>query len=117
MAVGRERMARAVEIRNHVLPLIRARGELQRMPFGTQCITKTRWLCRPSGETVSESTLRQADADELLRFSLRTPFSNWLTERDRPGSRYAAARARNAAKPVLGYGLDVWHGNKVMSLQ
>jgi hypothetical protein len=50
-------------------------------------------------------------------FSLRTPFSSGLTGRDHPAPRYAAALARQAAKPVLGYGLDVWRGNKVLSLQ
>jgi hypothetical protein len=38
MAAGKAWTARAVEIRDHVLPLIRQHGELQREPFGTQFI-------------------------------------------------------------------------------
>ena len=115
MAAGKAWTARAVEIRDHVLPLIRQHGELQREPFGTQFITKTRWACRPSGETVPIKRAER-EADAVLLFSLRTPFSNWLTGRDQPAPSQAAALARNAANPVFGYGLDVWFGHKVMTL-
>ena len=115
MAAGKAWTARAVEIRDHVLPLIRQHGELQREPFGTQFITKTRWACKPSGETVPVKHAKR-EADAVLLFSLRTPFSNWLTGRDEPAP--AAALTRNAANPVFGYSLDVWFvGHRVMSLQ
>jgi hypothetical protein len=117
MAAGKAWTARAVEIRDHVLPLIRQHGELQREPFGTQFITKTRWACRSSGETVPVKHAK-SEADAALLFSSRTPSSNWLAGRDQPAPSHAAALARNAAKPVFGYGLDVWFvGHKVMSLQ
>ena len=82
-------------IRDHLLPLIRQRGSLQLV--GTVRIIT--WEAEP------------------FRFALRTPFSG-LAKEEGPAPSYQHALARQQAKPVLPYGLDVWHGGrKVMSLQ
>ena len=119
MALGKLRIARAIAIRDHVLPLIREHGTLDRHPFGKSYITTTRWFCTLSGETLPE---RAARTDQgLLIFSLRTPFSNWDAVRS-PVPSYAQALAKQQAtrgRPVLGYGLDIWRSgsNKVLSIE
>ena len=49
-------------------------------------------------------------------FALRSPFTAWGIKASPPGS-YSAALAKQRANPVLPWGLDVWHGRKVLSLQ
>ena len=39
------RAAQAAALRNHVLPLIAARGTLVRTPQGAECISRTTWIC------------------------------------------------------------------------
>ncbi len=48
-------------------------------------------------------------------FALRSPFTAWGIKASPPGS-YSAALAKQRANPVLPWGLDVWHGRKVLSL-
>lgn len=101
------RRARAIEVRDHVLPLISERGALVRQPMGERgFITTARWSCALSGETLPEHA-----KDRAFLFILVTPFggANALT----PAS-YAHALAKQRfqiERPDLGYCLDVfWQG-------
>jgi hypothetical protein len=100
MAVGRERTARAIAIRDHVLPLMQLHGAPQRIQAGELSMVVTRW-----------------EQDELS-FLLRTPFTRLPTEVvGRTGS-YNKALLIQKAPPMLPYGLDIWHNRKkTMSLQ
>jgi hypothetical protein len=83
---------RALAIRDHVLPLIRDRGSLQRLNH----VSIVTWGAR------------------ALRFALRTPSSSWPTEGPAPSYQQAPARQQASALP---YALEVWFaGRKVMSL-
>jgi hypothetical protein len=68
------RLVRAIAIRNHLLPLIRERGEMQRRPFGASFISAIKWACRPAGETVPWDT--QRTECDLFLFSLRIPMKS-----------------------------------------
>lgn len=85
---------RALAIRDHLLPLIRARGRLQNQSgpvrlivFETDDWTVNHW----------------------------TPFSDLSPgEASSPGYRHALERQRTGAD--LPYGLEVWRGSKVLSI-
>ena len=78
-----DRAAQALAIRDYLLPLIRARGAVQRI-----------------GRTGLRMVVWQAAPFTAL---LRSPFT--------PSS------PDPAPQPVLPWGLDVWHGRKVLSLR
>lgn len=85
---------RALAIRDHLLPLIRDRGaiENQRGPVRVISLRMEPWA-----------------------FSHWTPFNDLSPdEASSPGYRHAIERQR--ARPDLPYGLDVWHGDKVLSV-
>src|SRR3954463_5447115 len=48
--------------------------------------------------------------------NLRSPFTPWPAEAP-PAAASEQALSRQRAKPDLSWGLDVWHGRKVLSLQ
>ena len=91
-----DRTARALAIRDHLLPLIRVRGAME--GIGGSGVRTTMW-----------------EAGRFA-FALRSPFTAWGIKASPPGS-YSAAQAKRRADPVLPWGLDVWHGRKVLSLQ
>jgi hypothetical protein len=85
---------RALAIRDHLLPLIRERGmlELQRGPVRIVALQMDRWA-----------------------FNHWTPFNELPPEEaSSPGYRHAVQLQH--AKPDLPYGLEVWHGTKVLSV-
>ena len=85
---------RALAIRDHLLPLVRERGTLQTQ---RDCV---RLICLRMDPWV---------------FDHWTPFNELSPEEaSSPGYRHALARQR--ATPDLPYGLDVWHGAKVLSV-
>ena len=90
-----DRAAQALAIRDYLLPLIRARGAVQRI-----------------GRTGLRMVVWQAAPFTAL---LRSPFT--ASSPDPAPQSHAAALAMQRAKPVLPWGLDVWHGRKVLSLQ
>ena len=84
---------RALAIRDHVLPLIRDRGSLQRL----NDVSIVTWGAR------------------ALRFALRTPSSSWPNERTAPPYQQTLTGQQASTLP---YALDVWFaGRKVMSLE
>ncbi len=89
-----DRTARALAIRDHLLPLIRAHGAMREISKGG-----LRMVAWKAGR---------------FAFALRSPFTSWP---DVAPDSYAAALAEQRAGPVLPWGLDVWHGCKVLSLQ
>jgi len=100
MVAGRARTARAVEIRDHMLPLLRARGSLVRLTI------------------VSNPKIRPAFVEWQVgeyMFSLRTPFTN--VPKIRPARTYEEALLWKRARPLMPWGLDVWKQWKRMSLQ
>lgn len=100
VAAGRQRTMRAIQIRDHVLPLVRERGMFERLQGSRASICMIHWRIG------------------ALKFMLRTPFSGWPTRwQSHQSLSYRAAILVQRARPVLGYGLDVWQGRKVMSLQ
>ncbi|MBV8399337.1 MAG: hypothetical protein JOZ17_11450 [Acetobacteraceae bacterium] len=85
---------RALVIRDHVLPLVRARGklEVQRGPVRVIRLRMHPWA-----------------------FIHWTPFSELSSdEASSPG--YRRALEHQHTRPDLPYGLDVWHGTKVLSV-
>jgi hypothetical protein len=85
---------RALAIRDHLLPLIRQRGTLQVQRDVMRLIT--------------------LELDPWL-FNHWTPFNDLAPEQAAsPGYRRALEEQRN--RPELPYGLEVWHGDKVLSL-
>jgi hypothetical protein len=85
---------RALAIRDHLLPLIRARGRLQnqREPVRLIVLEMGEW-------TVNHWT----------------PFSDLSPgEASSPGYRHAIERQHT--RPDLPYGLEVWRGSKVLSI-
>jgi hypothetical protein len=86
--------ARALEIRDHIVPLLRGRGTLD----------------------VQRDTVRLVELSVgswLLRHW--TPFNELHAgEASSPGYRHAIERQRN--RPALPYGLDVWQGRKLLHL-
>jgi hypothetical protein len=87
---------RAVAIRDHLLPLIRERGAAQEIsgPTGDMAVWK-----------VGNFT-----------FALHSPFNPWRVETP-PAAAYSQALARQRSKTAPAWGLDVWHGGKVLSLR
>ena len=85
--------ARALAIRDCILPLVRAQGMLEDLDAknGTLRLTV---LARPP-----------------WRFTHWTPF-NALAPTDAASPSYRHALARQHTKPDLPYGLDVWHDGK-----
>jgi hypothetical protein len=107
------RTARTIELRDHVMPLIQARGTLLRTPHGREFISRTKWICTLAGETQPiGADRRMADGEPLLMFDLRTPFSNWFTG----APKYAVAVARQKGS-LMSYGLDIWRLDKVLNLE
>ena len=90
------RTARALAIRDHLLPLIRVQGAMEEI--GGSGLRMVMWKAG------------------RFAFALRSPFTAWGIKASPPGS-YSAALAKQRANPVLPWGLDVWHGCKVLSLQ
>jgi hypothetical protein len=88
-----EEQRAAALIRDHVVPLIQARGHAQ--PVG------------PSLEMMWESG--------SFRFALRSVSSPSAPLADAPA--YSRAQAEKQASQTLPNGLDVWHNEKVLSLQ
>jgi hypothetical protein len=83
---------RALAIRDHLLPLVRERGTLE--------------VQRGSVRLISLQM-------EPWSFDHWTPFNELSPgEASSPGYRHALERQRT--RPDLSYGLDVWHGAKVM---
>jgi hypothetical protein len=88
-----EEQRAAALIRDHVVPLMQANGRPQ--PVGPTL--EIMWAVGP------------------FRFALRTPSSPAALASDAPG--YYRAQAQAEARRMLPYGLDIWHGEKVLSLQ
>jgi hypothetical protein len=83
---------RAIAIRDHILPLLRQHGVVQ--------------LQR---DTVRLTELRMG----IWIFRHWTPFNDLAREEaSSPGYRHAIERQRS--RETLAYGLDVWHGAKVL---
>ena len=89
-----DRTARALAIRDHLLPLIRVQGAMEEI--GGSGLRMVMWKAG------------------RFAFALRSPF-NPLPNTALDSFRAALAKQR--ANPVLPWGLDVWHGHKVLSLQ
>ena len=89
-----DRTARALAIRDHLLPLIRAQGAMKEI--GGSGLRSVTWEVGGFG------------------FMLRSPFTPWP---DAPLFSYNEALAKQRASPVLSWGLDVWRGRKLLSLQ
>ena len=88
--------ARAIAIRDHLLPLIRVHGAMQEV----------------SGAAGRMAVWKAGS----LTCAVRSPFTPWLAE-EPPAASYEQAISRQRAKPALPWALDVWHGHKVLSLQ
>jgi hypothetical protein len=85
---------RALAIRDHLLPLIREHGRLEQQQGPVRLIA---WELAP------------------WAFDHWTPFNDpEVGEAASPGYRHALERQQ--AGPGLVYGLDVWHGEKVLSV-
>jgi hypothetical protein len=80
-------------IRDHVVPVIEAKGHAQ--PVGPT--KQMMWEAGP------------------FRFALRTAASPNVLPDNAPN--YSAALAEKSASEMLPYGLDIWHNEKVFSLQ
>ena len=83
----------AALVRNHVVPLVEAKGQARAVGPTSQLI----WEAGP------------------FRFALRTPSSPAALPADAPA--YAVAKAEQEASRMLPNGLDVWHNDKVLSLE
>ena len=91
-----DQATRALAIRDHLLPLIQAHGTLEEVSgaAGRLAMWKTgSFTC-----------------------TLRGPFTPWPAEAP-PTAAYDQAISRQRTKPTLPWGLEVWHGHKVLSLQ
>lgn len=80
-------------IRDHVVPLVKAKGEPR--PVGPT--SQMMWEAGP------------------FRFALRTASSPAPLLANAPA--YSDAQAEKEASRMLPYGLDIWHNDKVLSLQ
>ncbi|MDO9714323.1 hypothetical protein [Paracraurococcus lichenis] len=90
-----EQDARALAIRDHLLPLIQAHGALEEVSGMAGRVARWRvggFICL-----------------------LRSPFTPWPAEV--PIASYDQAISRQRAKRVLPWGLEVWSGHKMLSLQ
>jgi hypothetical protein len=83
----------AALIRDHVVPLVKAKGKPR--PVG------------PTSEMMWEAG--------PFRFALRTASSPALLPANAPD--YSEAQAEKEASRMLPYGLDIWHRDKVLSVQ
>ena len=83
----------AMRVRDHVIPLVQAKGRSR--PVG------------PTSEMMWEAG--------QFRFALRTALSPALLHADAP--EYSHAQADEQASRMLPSGLDIWHQDKVLSLQ
>src|SRR5215217_5161263 len=92
-----DRTARALAIRDHLLPLIRVQGAMEEVGGGGRRMARTvTW--KVGG----------------FAFALRSPFTPWP---DTPPLSYDSALAKQRASPAMPWALDMWHGRKVLSLQ
>ena len=87
---------RAIALRDHLLPLIWAHGAAQEI----------------NGATSRMAVWKAGD----FTFALQRPFNPWQVETP-PAAAYSQALARQRSKPAPAWGLDVWHGGKVLSLR
>ena len=94
---GTAQTTRALAIRDHLLPLIRAQGVMEELGG--------------SGSRMSRMVVWRTG---LFAFALRSPFTPWP---DAAPLSYDAALAKQRASPLMPWGLDVWHQRKVLSLQ
>ena len=94
---GTAQTTRALAIRDHLLPLIRAQGVMEELGG--------------SGPRMARMVVWRTG---LFAFALRSPFTPWP---DAAPLSYGAALAKQRASPLMPWGLDVWHGRKVLSLQ
>ena len=88
--------ARALAIRDHLLPLIRSRGTMREVSGAAGRLA----VCEMEGFTCT----------------LRGPFTAWPAEAP-PTASYEQAISRQRAKPALPWCLEVWHGHTVLNLQ
>ena len=88
--------ARALAIRDHLLPLIRSHSTMQEV---------SGMAGRPAVCKVGSFTC-----------TLRGPFTPWPAEAP-PVTSYEQAISRQRAKPALPWCLEVWHGHTVLNLQ
>jgi hypothetical protein len=91
------RLSRAIEIRDHVLPLVRARGAPQRFQVGQDFVSATQW------------------EHAVFTFGLWVP--NKMPLRS-PIDYAMAVVLRDAVEHALPFGLDIWRGvtGKVLSM-
>ena len=92
--LARGRVERAKALRDFVLPLIREEGTLERVGPAAVVLWRT----------------------HSWSFLYRTPFSR-LPSSEAPALSYLHALLLQHVRPLLPYGLDVWHGPKVMSVE
>ena len=90
-----ERTTQALAIRDLLLPMIRVHGAMQEV----------------SGMVGRPVVWKAGD----FTCTLRSPFTPWPAKV--AIASYDHALSRQRAKPDLPWGLDVWHGRKVLSLQ
>jgi hypothetical protein len=89
-------VARALAIRDHLMPLIRVHGSMQKV----------------SG-AAGHVAVWQAGS---FTCTVRSPFTAWPAEAP-PAAAYDQAISRQRAKPALPWCLEVWHGHTVLNLQ
>jgi len=87
---------RAIAIRDHLLPLVRAHGSMEEVSGAAG-----RLVVWKAGN---------------FTCSLRSPSTPWPAEAP-PTASYDQAISRQRAKPDLPWSLDVWRGGTVLSLQ
>ena len=88
--------ARALAIRDHLLPLFETHSVMQEVSGAAGRLA----VCTIEGFTCT----------------LRGPFTAWPVEAP-PAASYEQAISRQRAKPALPWRLDVWHGHTVLNLQ
>ena len=96
MSVTPDPAERAIAIRDHLLPLLRAHGAAQKV-----------------GGTTGHVAVWKVGR---FAFALHSPPNPWQVETP-PSTAYDQALARQRPKPAPAWRLDVWHGDKVMSLR
>ena len=89
-------VARALAIRDHLMPLIRVRGAMQEV----------------SGAAGHMAVWKVGN----LTCTVRSPFTAWPAEAP-PNAAYDQAISRQRAKPALPWCLEVWHVHTVLNLQ
>ena len=88
--------ARALAIRDHLLPLFDAHSIMQQVSGAAGRLA----VCKAGSFTCT----------------LRGPFTAWPAEAP-PTASYEQAISRQRAKPALPWCLEVWHGHTVLNLQ